>query len=226
MVHVSDGVAAVPTWRLGVEGLGIRHKRRWVLRDLTWEHRPGRIAWVVGENGAGKSSLLRVLAGRARPDAGSARTDGPTGTRPAPILYYHPGMRLPPHLRVRDWRRLTATLSDGAAPPFTKATLEPDVPPDRRLDRLSTGEAKRLLLSVLLECHRPFLILDEPYEHLSPEARDVLTAALIDRAWSAVVVVATNQPVPDEARGPVLRLDGGRPVLERSAGDTARAARS
>ncbi len=226
MVHVSHGIAETSTPRLRVEGLSVRHRRRSVLCDLTWEHRPGRVAWVVGENGTGKSSLLRTLAGRARPAAGSVWIDGPTGTRPTRPLYYHPGMRLPPHVRVRDWCRLTGSLTNAANSHFLEAPLEPTLPPDRPLGRLSTGEAKRLLLGALLRRDRPVLILDEPYEHLSPDARDALTAALVARAWSAVVVVATNQPVPEDAHGPILRLNGDRPVVERSAGETTRAARN
>ncbi|HEX7119539.1 MAG TPA: ATP-binding cassette domain-containing protein [Longimicrobiales bacterium] len=241
---MSGGVtAAVPELRL--EGVAIRHRRRRVVRDLTWRHGAGRVAWLIGENGAGKSSLLRALAGRARPAAGVVTLVDPSGATGA-RLYYRPAMRLPGGITVAEWRRLIERLGGGVdrgvgvpgasgvsgvsgvsaapegrgagehpvAPEDAMALLRPDVPPDRRLDRLSTGEAKRLMLEALLGRPASFLFLDEPYEHLSSSARDGLTAILVARARRSVVVVATNQPVPVDAGGPIVRLDGERAVID------------
>lgn len=93
------------------------------------------------------------------------------------------------------------------------AVLRPSVPENRLLGRVSTGEAKRTLLEALLRKPAPFVFLDEPYEHLSARARDALTEVLVARAKTAVVVVATNQPIPDAAAGPVVQVDGERAVV-------------
>ncbi|HEX7120259.1 MAG TPA: ATP-binding cassette domain-containing protein [Longimicrobiales bacterium] len=214
---MSGGVAvAVPELRL--EGVAVRHRRRRLVSALTWTHRAGRIAWIVGENGAGKSSLLRVLAGRARPAAGAVALLDPSG-RPAERLYYHPAMRLPAGITVGEWRRFVGRLGgtddrDAAPDRDVAALLRPDVPSHRLLRRLSTGESKRLLLEALLGRPAPFVFLDEPYEHLSARARDGLTATLVARARESVVVVATNQPVPAYARGPVVHVDGERAIID------------
>lgn len=213
MVRVSGGVGvAVPELRL--DGVAVRHGRHRVVEALTWVHRAGRIAWLVGENGAGKSSLLRVMAGRARPAAGTVELRDPSG-RSGERLYYRPAMRLPGGVRFGEWVRLVDRLAGpvatGADDPL--AILRPGVPADRRLSRVSTGEAKRTMLESLLRRPAAFVFLDEPYEHLSARARDALTEALIERARGAVVVVATNQPIPDAAPGPVVRVDAERAVI-------------
>ncbi len=125
-------------------------------------------------------------------------------------------MRLPPRATVGEWLRFVA--ASGGEPPGVR--LGPGVPPDRLLGRLSTGEARRLLLEALLDRPAAFVFLDEPYEHLSQRAREALTGVLVARARVSVVVVSTNQPVPPGAGGPILRLDDGRGVLER--GEVAR----
>lgn len=208
MVHVSHTVAPDAAWRLRVEGLTVRRGRSTVLENFSWRHGAGRIAWVTGENGAGKSSLLRTLAGRLAPRAGRVLWVGPS-RRPR-RLYHHPEMRLPATATVADWRRLVAALLPGDAA-AVGPLAPPDAPAHRRLSRLSTGEAKRLLLDALLLSPGPFLFLDEPYEHLSAHARSTLTELLIGRARRSVTVVATNRALPGEARdGPIVRLEAGR----------------
>lgn len=186
-----------------VEDLGIRRGGTWILRGFDWTHSAGQIAWLVGENGAGKSSLLRMLAGRGRPTSGRVVLDA--GNDPAPrALYYHPGMRLPPEVRASDWDRLVDALTAGSRrhddlrPSFAR--------PRTRIGNLSTGEAKRLQLEAVLRQSAPFAFLDEPYSHLSESGQAALTEILEDRCRTAVVVVATNQSIP---------ADGVRVSIER-----------
>lgn len=176
-----------------VEDLGIRRGGTWVLRGFDWTHSAGQIAWLVGENGAGKSSLLRMLAGRERPTTGRVVLDA--GNDPAPrALYYHPGMRLPPEVRASDWDRLVDALTAGSG---RHDDLRPSfAEPRTRVGNLSTGEAKRLQLEAVLRQRAPFAFLDEPYSHLSESGQAALTEILVERCRTAVVVVATNQSIP------------------------------
>jgi ABC-type multidrug transport system ATPase subunit len=164
----------------------------------------GRVFWVMGPNGAGKSSLLRVMAGIEPPRRGSLRRAHRPGE---PFLYFHSEMALPGTATVGDWERLVARLMPPGCP-GERTPLWPEVDSGRRAARLSTGERKRLLLDALLR--RPgSLLLDEPFEHLSPGAKSELARLLEVRARSAVVVVATNQATEQASRGGGLRLEGG-----------------
>lgn len=170
--------------------------------DLVIE--PGRVFWVVGPNGAGKTSLLRVLAGLDRPRRGRVVVRRPAGER---LSYFQSEMALPGAATPRAWERLAGRLlPEGGG---GRTPIWPEVPTGRRAGRLSTGERKRLLLDVLLR-RGGSLILDEPFEHLSPEAKRSLGEIL--RARSAdgrVVVVATNQATHRAAADGGLRLEGG-----------------
>lgn len=189
-----------------VERLGVRRRRRWVLRGLDWAHGVGEIAWLVGENGAGKSSLLRVLAGRDRPSEGRATLR--PGSDPAPrTAWFHPGMRLPPEVRGADWDRLVDALTPGW--PRLEALRPARADARTRVGRLSTGEAKRLQLEAVLRRPATFAFLDEPYSNLSAAGRAALTDVLVARARGAIVVVATNQAIPAGAGGVVVEI--GRP---------------
>ena len=183
--------------QLEVVHLRIRRGRRVVLDGFDLRHAPGRLVWITGENGAGKSSLLRVLAGRLRPESGNV------ALRPhaASIAYYHPGMALPDGVLVADWWRMLGSV------PSAHGSLVPGVRANQRIEHLSTGEGKRLLLHGILERPTDFTFLDEPFEHLSPSAKARLSEILMERAATSVVVVATNQEVPSAGEPLVVHLD-------------------
>ena len=107
---------------------------------------------------------------------------------------------------MTDWMALTEALNlpeRGAAhlaPPLADAAT--------RVADLSTGEEKRLVLDVVLSSGCSFLFLDEPYEHLSLEGKELLSKRLIQVACARVVVIATNQEIPDELSGAmVIRMN-------------------
>jgi ABC-type multidrug transport system ATPase subunit len=185
----------------------VRRGRRVIVEGFDLDHGPGSVAWLVGENGGGKTTLLRVLAGLEPPAAGAVRHGGEGGPAPG-RSYYHPDMRLPPGTRVSEWQAMVARLGlpereiPGLTPPFAKPAVT--------AEHLSTGEEKRLILDAVLSNGRDHVFLDEPFEHLSPEGKALLADRLGRLARTRVVVVATNQAVPEDLTGgPVVRLVPG-----------------
>lgn len=173
-----------------------------IVTGLSLDLLPGRIFWVAGPNGAGKSSLLRVIVGLDPPLRGAVTR---TGRRPG---YLNSEMTLPPASTVGGWDRVVRTVgrTRGSGP---ATALWPDVEPGRRIRRLSTGQRKRLLLDAVLRRPGP-LALDEPFEHLSPGAKEDLRLMLQERALEEVVVVATNQHAPRAPGDGALYLEAGR----------------
>ena len=183
---------------LSLDDVTVRRGSTTVVKALTVEIRPGSVFWVVGPNGAGKSSLLRLMAGLDAPERGALRREPSSG----PFRYLHSEMTLPAWSTVGAWERLTRGIEPGLRPP---TPLRPPVGRHRRVRRLSTGERKRLLLDTLLRAPGS-LLLDEPYAHLSPDARATLSRLLRERAEREVVVAVTNQEGYRADGEPVLRL--------------------
>jgi ABC-type multidrug transport system ATPase subunit len=196
--------SAALTAMLELTDLTVRRGPNPVVERLHLVIRPGSVFWVVGPNGAGKTSLLRVMAGLDRPRSGTVSVRAEPGE---PLLYFQSEMALPSSATVGDWERLVRRLLPVGADPGRTA-LWPDTHATRRVARMSTGERKRLLLDALLR--RPgALLLDEPFEHLSPDAKKELSRLMELRARSRVVVVATNQATARAARDGGVRLEGG-----------------
>lgn len=201
-----------------MRGLELVRGERPVVRGLEWTWAPGGIAWITGPNGAGKTTLLRSLVGLDAPRSGEVRLHGGGGR--SAVLYYHPSMNPPSDAPLAAWEALARGLAPAGA-----SAGGPDLVPEtvrgrRRVATLSTGEGKRLLLDLLLRASAALVVLDEPYEHLSDEAKTALTAHLRRRARETLVVVATNQE-PDAEGGSdaILRLEAGSLEVRRAGGD-------
>lgn len=69
---------------LNIEKIGIEFAGNWLLKDASYQFQAGEIVGLIGRNGAGKSSLLRVIAGKATPTEGNVHF-----IKDAKIGYYH-----------------------------------------------------------------------------------------------------------------------------------------
>jgi ABC-type multidrug transport system ATPase subunit len=176
----ADARAAV----LAVVAVSKRLGARKVLDAASLSLAPGELAALVGENGVGKSTLLRVVAGIVAPDAGdvhiAGHSLGAARTRALASLGFVPEKAdLPEHLRASEWLDLVAALK--RAPRAGAALLDelgasPFV--HQRLGSLSLGQARRIALAAALIGAPRVLVLDEPTNGLDAEAMDVLAGVL------------------------------------------------
>lgn len=201
--------------RLSVDNLACRRSGRRIFAGLTFSLGPGQALVVTGRNGAGKSSLLAILSGRLRPDAGT-------------LAVHDAGeASLPECLHVVGHRDgLKSSMTAGENLLFAQALLgAPRLPPREALDRLglghahdlpvaylSAGQRRRVALARLLVCHRPLWLLDEPTAALDVMSQTML-AGLMEghRGQGGLVIAATHQP---------LGLDGAQ-VLHIEPGSAA-----
>jgi ABC-2 type transport system ATP-binding protein len=192
VVSSPDGHPIVPPAALAVHGVIKRFGRKPVLRGVSYEAFRGEILGIVGENGVGKSTLLRITVGLLRPSAGIVRIAGRLG-------YCDQEPRLFPDLTVDEhfayFARAYGLANAGAWQARRDALLEHFVFTGHRGLRaahLSGGTRQKLHLSLAL-LHRPdVLVLDEPYLAFDWETylRFWEYAESARRAGAAIVVVS------------------------------------
>ncbi len=131
---------------------------------------------VVGVNGAGKSTFLKVLAGQAEPSEGSLAL----GANVFPGYFSQHAMDiLVPHQTVLDTLQGVIPLAHlGTLRNLLAAFLFQGDDIYKRIDKLSGGEKSRVVLATLLVQPINLLILDEPTNHLDIQSREVLLTAL------------------------------------------------
>ncbi len=180
--------------RLAVNDLACRRGDRMLFRALSFELNGGEALQVVGPNGTGKSSLLRILAGLLGPFAGTVERTGAVGlVDERPALDEH----LPLGRALEFWAQV-----DAASAPV------PDLGLDSLLDIpvrfLSTGQRKRAALARLIRQQAPVWLLDEPLNGLDTETARTCEALVAEHcARGGLAVVASHQP---------FALPGLRPI--------------
>jgi molybdate transport system ATP-binding protein len=174
----------------------------------------GRVTGLFGASGAGKTSLINMIAGLLRPDRGSIAVDGETlddtsarthvAVHRRRIGYVFQDARLFPHLDVRSnldyGRRMNRLVEDSAQWRRVTELLDIGDLLDRHPGKLSGGERQRVALGRALLSRPRLLLMDEPLGSLDEERKEEILPYLVrlrDEAGIPMVYVSHD---PSEMR--------------------------
>ena len=161
---------------------------------------------VVGVNGAGKSSLLKVITGQADATEGSA-TIGPS-IKMGYFSQYSLEVLNPENTVFDQIREELAEASDGYIRNLLAAFLFRGDDVKKKVKYLSGGEKSRLIMAKLLSQNNNLLVLDEPTNHLDIKSREVLLEAL-QRFEGTIIFVSHDRHFLHGLAQKVLEVDKG-----------------
>ena len=191
-----------------------------VVRDVSFELLRGERLAILGENGTGKTTLLKTLAGRLPALSGSAQTGHDVSTG-----YYDQELKdLDPRKRAIDavWDQGPDSTEEVMRSYLARFAFRGDevfAP----ISGLSGGEKGRLTLAVVMMQRHNLLLLDEPTNHLDLDSREALEESL-DGFPGSIVFVSHDRAFIDRLATRVLDLRSGRALaMDGNYSDTAAA---
>ena len=222
---------------ISLRAVSVRRGAKWVLRDITWRLRPGERWALLGDNGAGKTQLLKLLSGDIWPKPARSGGDGRTfrlGARSVDLIEAKARVayvgaerqdkyaRYGWNLRVRemvasglhrtDLLLAPVTANEAKRVGLTLRACGLKALAAREFQSLSYGEKRLALLARALVQNADWLLLDELYNGLDQGFRRRIDA-ILDRArrrgqsWIATAHRAMDVPRGTRA---LLELSGGR----------------
>ena len=197
-----------------IKDLGFSYGEKAVLKNINMNLEEGRIYGLLGENGVGKTTLLTLLCGLKKPQAGTIEIDG-----------YKPYDRLPSFLSDQYY------LSDEVPAVNMKAeeyavtygkfwenfdlgkfkeimqVLEND--PDQKMNRMSFGQLKKTYIAFALACNTKYLFMDEPTNGLDIPSKSQFRKAVTKYTREDSVILISTHQVRDLENiiDPIIILD-------------------
>jgi len=220
---------------LSVHGLRFAYDDRAVLDGLDFRAARGELVGLVGPNGTGKTTLLKLLSGVLRASAGSIEIFGqetgrmPTSERARLISVVPQDPRTPmgltafdlvllgrnPHLGLMQWEgRGDAEIALHSMELTGTADLA-----QRRFENLSGGEKQRVLIALALAQQAPVMLLDEPTSNLDIAHQPAVMELLCDlrsEAEGAVVVAMHDLTLAAQFCDRIVIIHRGRNFAEGS----------
>jgi len=165
---------------------------------------------VVGVNGAGKSTFLKILAGQIEPDSGEVR---PGSNVRLSYFGQHQAQELSPQLTVLDTMALSGEeMTVTRTRSLLGAFLFRGEDVDKKVSVLSGGEKSRLALAKMIAKPANCMLLDEPTNHLDMSSQDVLQEAMAQYDGT-IVVVSHNRYFLEGFVNKVLEVKNGHITL-------------
>ena len=172
-----------------LEDAGAKFGERWLFRNLTFKLNPGQCTGVVGRNGVGKTTLLRLCLGERPPDAGTVVIGKKVK------FNYIDQTRMQP----TDTNTVLSEVAGGgdtvmfgdqsmSARSYLRRFLFADDRINQPVEVLSGGERARLMLAKVLKRGGNVIVLDEPTNDLDLPSLRILEEALADFDGSVLVV--------------------------------------
>ena len=173
-----------------------------ILEDVSFSIRREEIVTIIGPNGGGKTTLLRLIMGLLQPDSGTIRIESPKSLARRTMIGY-----VPQHAGFD--RHFPMTVSDvvlsGLIRPFGFFTKKEkhramealeDVGlanlADNHISALSGGQTQRMLIARALVSEKEILLLDEPTSNIDPEAGKRLNSLLQALSRKLTIILVTH----------------------------------
>lgn len=171
-----------------------------VIQNMDLEIPAGKIVGLLGPNGCGKSTLIKLVAGLLQPDSGEILVDGnPVGEKSKALISYLPERPyFNPSQKVSD---LIAMFKDFYAdfdPERAQRLLQDlHIDPNAKMKTLSKGTKEKVQLILVMSRDAKLYLLDEPIAGVDPAARDYILRTIVSSYNPEGTIIITTHLIAD-----------------------------
>lgn len=176
------------------------------LNRISLEVPSGSVFALLGENGAGKTTAIRIMLGLALPDAGRSSVLGLSSETQGQEIRRRVGY-VPERLTFYEWMTVDEVgwFTAGFHGPsflleYRRLAAAFDLPPRRAVKSLSKGMKAKVALSLALAHDPELLVLDEPTSGLDPFVRREFLESMVDRAAAGKTVLLSSHQIAEVER--------------------------
>ena len=199
-------------------------KKRTLFRELNLQLAGGHVYGLLGKNGAGKTTLLKVMSGLRFTTNGSVSVlnENPALRKPKMLreIFFLPEELYTPALKVKEFVKAYASFY----PNFDYAQFQQYLDileiedQEQKIDKMSFGQKKKVLIAFALACNTKILIMDEPTNALDIPSKAIFRKLMASIATEDRIVVISTHQVRDlhSLIDAIIVLDSGRIILNES----------
>lgn len=202
-----------------IKGMSYAYKKRDALKDFSMTLEEGHVVGLLGTNGAGKTSLIKILAGVIGGYEGSVLIDGsvPGAATKAKVAYLPERSSLDESLTPRQLIRCFDDFFEDFEPDTAERNMKiHGLPLDRKLNKMSKGMRDKVQIILTMARRARLYLLDEPGTGVDLLAKDLMLKSIIERyREDALILICTHriadfEPILDQAvfmkEGKMIRL--------------------
>lgn len=208
---------------INISNLNFAYKKANLFNKLSLEMKPGNIYGLLGKNGAGKTSLLKIISGLLFPVEGTVNAAGfiPQHRKPEflqdifflPEEYYLPGQK------AEEYRKTYAPFYPAFDKvKFNELLAEFKLPKDQKLNSFSYGQKKKFLISFGIACNSRIFLLDEPTNGLDIPSKTQFRKIIASAGTQDRIIIISTHQVRDMENliDPIIIIDEGRVIFNES----------
>lgn len=207
-----------------IKNLDFSYKKTPVFSNINLSFPQGAIYGLLGENGVGKTTLLKIICGLQRPNEGTCTVDGLTSYDRLPamlqrIVFLPDEVTLPdnatPQKYVNELCPFYPTFSQGT---FLHLMQELEVEPQRKFREMSFGQQKKSLIAASLSLGTDYVLLDEPTNGLDIPSKAQFRSILSKIADEGKTIIISTHQVKDVENliDPIVILSHNAVLLDAS----------
>ena len=208
---------------INIKNIDFAYKKTKLFSNLSLELKPGNIYGLLGKNGAGKTSLLKIISGLLFPNTGQVEVNNFIPGQRSPEflqdIFFLPEEYYLPGLKAMELKKVYAPFYPAFnETKFIELLNEFKLPMDQKLNSFSYGQKKKFLISFGIASNSRIFLLDEPTNGLDIPSKTQFRRIIASAGTENRLIIISTHQVRDMENliDPIIIVDEGKVIFNES----------